>query len=337
MLYFKPALLGSHGLDDSTLKEDKTSCLRFGPCGVGTKALYLNSFFLDRRFYIPVSRVQRVYKRVALSKGAYTRKGIFGSIPYLVVEYDHGQSIQCTFKHEHHVDAMLAEIQRRFPGMPTMSEAAAKKLAEARAAEEARYVKKLTKKAEESLEALRRAQAFLNERPDLATRLAADSKALRVNRLTNPMHKWAALAIFCMAVVAAAYGSYTWIYGLGDYGMQITLVGFALIFFFSSLNVLPTARNNRRALTERLEKTRRDVQTYIDTYPNFPLPARYAHPATLTRMIRSIREGRSQTIAEAYEDMKKVLKAINASVTVSQTEYDEIVAIKPMFLLEDYK
>ena len=54
-------------------------------------------------------------------------------------------------------------------------------------------------------------------------------------------------------------------------------------------------------------------------------------------MIRSIREGRSETVPEAYEDMKVVLRSLNSDVKVSQTEYDEVVVIKPMFLLEDYK
>ena len=35
--------------------------------------------------------------------------------------------------------------------------------------------------------------------------------------------------------------------------------------------------------------------------------------------------------------MKDELKAVNSDVTVSQTEYDEIVTIKPMFLLCGYE
>lgn len=337
MLYFKPALLGSVGLGDKELKEDKKACRVFGPCGVGQKALYLNSLFMDRRFYIPVSNIQRAYKRVAMSKGAFTGKGIFGSIPYLVVEYGNGESVQCTFKHENHVDMMIAEIQQRFPRIKTMSEAAARKLAEAKAAEEARYKKNLSSVAQESLDKLRRAKAFLEERPDLATRLAAASKARRVDQLTNPAHKWIALAIFCFALIASVYGAYTWLAGDGDYGLYVTLIGLAALFFFAGANVLPTARNNSKAIAAALEKARADVNEYIRDYPDFPVPARYAHPATLARMIRSLREGRSETIPESYEDMKVVLRSLNSSVKVSQTEYDEVVAIKPMFLLENYK
>jgi hypothetical protein len=50
-------------------------------------------------------------------------------------------------------------------------------------------------------------------------------------------------------------------------------------------------------------------------------------------MIRVIREGKAKTADEAWKVMTEELMAINSSVTVSQTEYDEITAIKPMFLI----
>ena len=337
MLYLKPRLLGSVGLDDALLKADKKSCVHCGPCGVGEHALYLNSYWLDRRWYIPVSNIQRAYKRVAMSKGGFTGKGIFGAIPYLVVEYGNGEVRQFTFKHEHHVDAMIAEIQRRFPRIKTMSEAAAKKLEEARRAEEARYKKELSPRAEATLAELRRMQAYLEARPDLATRLAADSKAKRVDQLTHPAHKWAAAAIFALALVASAYGFHSWMSGTGDSGLYILLVGFSALFFFSSSRVLPTARMNRKALAAALDKTRTELAEYLAAYPGFPLPVRYAHPLTVARMIRSVREGRSETVEDAFEDMKAVLKSLNSSVTVSQTEYDEVITIKPIFLLENYQ
>ena len=87
-MIFAPAHLGSVTLDNETLAADKKGCRRFGPCGVGEKALYLNSFFIDRHYYVALSSVRRVFKRVAMSKGGFTGKGAFGSIPYLVVEYD---------------------------------------------------------------------------------------------------------------------------------------------------------------------------------------------------------------------------------------------------------
>ena len=70
---------------------------------------------------------------------------------------------------------------------------------------------------------------------------------------------------------------------------------------------------------------------------DFPVPARYAHPIVLERMIRVLREGRAQSVPEALDVVKTDLKALNADVQVTQEEYDEVVAIKSMFLVSDYQ
>ena len=79
------------------------------------------------------------------------------------------------------------------------------------------------------------------------------------------------------------------------------------------------------------------MQNYIDRFPAFPLPARYAHPIVLRRMQRVILDGRAVTAEQALAVVKDDLKALNADVQVSQEEYDEVVAIKPMFLNADYQ
>ena len=43
---FTPVKLGNTTLPPEVLKADKKSCKRYGPCGVGEQALYLNSFFI---------------------------------------------------------------------------------------------------------------------------------------------------------------------------------------------------------------------------------------------------------------------------------------------------
>ena len=70
---------------------------------------------------------------------------------------------------------------------------------------------------------------------------------------------------------------------------------------------------------------------------DFPVPARYAHPIVLDRMIRVIREGRAQSVKEALAVVKEDLKKLDSSVQVEQEEYDEVVAVKPMFLCQEYK
>lgn len=61
-------------LPKETLSADKKACRRFGPCGVGERALYLNSFWFDRCCYVPIDAVRRVFKRVAMSQGGFTGK-----------------------------------------------------------------------------------------------------------------------------------------------------------------------------------------------------------------------------------------------------------------------
>ncbi len=95
----KPYPLSAGRIDDAAFAEDRKTCRKIGPCGIGRHALYLNSFFVDRRYYVPLSMVTRVYKRVAMSKGGFSGKGIFATLSYLVVEFDGGQKV-CNFKYE---------------------------------------------------------------------------------------------------------------------------------------------------------------------------------------------------------------------------------------------
>ena len=55
-----------------------------------------------------------------MSKGGGTGKGAFGSIPYLVVEYDGGEK-QCNFKHEEDVDNLLAYLSKLCQDLPLQS------------------------------------------------------------------------------------------------------------------------------------------------------------------------------------------------------------------------
>ena len=78
------------------------------------------------------------------------------------------------------------------------------------------------------------------------------------------------------------------------------------------------------------------MDDYLKGYQGFPLPARYAHPVVLDRMVRAIREGKAVKAEDALSVVKEELKALNKSVTVSQKEFDEVVQIKQMFLVSDY-
>lgn len=337
-MFFKPFQLGKESLTDLELEEDKKNCEKIGPCGIGKKALYLNSFYIDRMYYIPMSSITRIFKRVAMSKGGFTGKGLFGSIPYLVVEYEGGQQFkQCTFKQEEDVDRILAHIEKNFPEIPTMSLAATRKLKEKEAWLARKAMNQNTcPEALRTLEVLGAAQGYLKENPDLYLDLSQAAKKKRVNERSNPAYKWVALAIVIFGFIAFIYGLYILITH-GSFGLYFLLFGLAAIFLFSGANVLPTAKNNKRYIEKQLENSIKAMESYIKAYPGFPVPAYYAHPVVLKRMEEIIKSKRANNVSQALNLLKKDLKSLNSSVVVEQEEYDEIMAIKPMFLVMDYQ
>lgn len=126
----KPQRLGNVSIPDEELIKDRKECKKIGPCGIGKKAVYLSSFYIDRRYYIPIDSVKRIFKRIAMSKGGFTGKGVFGTLSYLVVVYEDGKEKQCNFKYEEDVDRFVAYIEEKYPDIPVHSLEAERKLAE---------------------------------------------------------------------------------------------------------------------------------------------------------------------------------------------------------------
>lgn len=333
----RPQRLGKDTLPENELKEDKKSCHKFGPCGVGQKAIYLNSFYIDRQYYVPMKSVKRVFKRIAMSKGGFTGRGVFATLPYLVVEFDDGRQKQCNFKHEEDVDRILAYIEDNFPYIPLHSEAAEQKLREKeRNLEKKRLAGNISDTARNNISILDNAIKYLHKDSDLYLNLSQSAKKKRVYDRSNPAYKWVALAITIIGLGAFFYGVYSVITHAG-FGIYFLLFGLAAIFLFSGASVLPTSKNNKHYIEKQLVRSIDDMQRYIKTYPDFPVPAYYAHPVVLKRMQDILKDKRAETMSEALEVLKNDLKALNSSVVVEQEEYDEIVAIKPMFLVMDYK
>ena len=289
-MLFKPAQLGLARLDPAELAADRKACKKIGPCGVGKKALYLNSFYIDRRYYLPYTSITRVFKRVAMSSGGFTGKGMFASMAYLVVEYDGGKQ-------------------------------------------------ELSDDAKHTVRVLRRAKEYLDAKPELSNELSAAQRRKRAQLKSKPVYRYVALAIFLFGTAAAAYGLYAVFTHTGSYGVYFALFGFAAIFLFSSYNMLPTAHNNNSAIMKRADQADAAMAEYVKHYPNgsFPVPSCYAHPIVLKRMIDAVEEGQAVTTAEALDAVKARLQAVNADVQVEQEEYDEIVAIKALFLNHDYQ
>ena len=338
-MIFKPAQLGLAKLDAQTLETDKKSCKKIGPCGVGKKALYLNSFYIDRRYYLPYGSIQRVFKRVAMSAGGFTGKGMFASMAYLVVEYDGGKQKQCNFKDERDVDALLEVLAKEQPQIKLLSEAGEAAVEKKQAEKAARKLPQLSKEAERTVGDLKWAGDYLAKKPELAQELSAAERRKRAQLKSKPVYKYVALIISLFGVVAAAYGIHCLLSHTGNYGIYFALFGFAAIFLFSSYNMMPTARNNHNAIMKRAERAEAAMAEYIKGYPgnNFPVPSTYAHPVVLKQMRDAVEEGRAVTAAEALDAVKHRLQEVNADVQVEQEEYDEIVQIKAMFLNHDYQ
>lgn len=286
-MIFKPVQLGREALDRDVLIADRKSCKRFGPCGVGEKALYLSSFYLNCRYYLPYGGITRVFKRVAMSKGGYSHKGVFASIPYLVVEYDGGKEKQCTYKYEEQVDQLLAYLKRLRPEIRQVSEAAEARLAERELEQPPRP--ELTREAVDTLKALKEAETVLEKRPDLYLELSKSARQKRQLLLTAGQRRKGAV------------------------------------------------KAKEQPILDRAVRAQEEMARFLSGYESFPLPARYAHPIVLRRMGRCIETGRAVTAQQALETVKSDLKALNSGVEVSQEEHDEVVAIKAMFLNEDYR
>ena len=338
-MIFKPAQLGMAKLDKQELEQDKKSCRKIGPCGVGKKALYLNSFYIDRRYYLPYGSISRVFKRVAMSSGGFTGKGMFASMAYLVVEYDGGKQKQCNFKDERDVDKLLEVLAKEQPQIKLLSAAGEQVLEKKEAEKAARKLPELTDDAKHSVTVLRKAKEYLEAKPELSDELSAAERRKRAQLQSKPVYRYVALAIFIFGILSAAYGLYAVTTHTGNYGIYFALFGFAAIFLFSSYNMLPTARNNHSAIMKRAEKAEAAMAEYVKHYPNgaFPVPSYYAHPIVLKQMTDAIEEGRAVTVPEALNAVEARLKSLNADVQVEQEEYDEVVAIKAMFLNHDYQ
>ena len=335
-MFFTPTCLGTTTLSKEELREDRKNLIKVGPCGLGRKAMYLNSFFIDRRYYICYRDVMRCFKRVAMSKGGFSGKGIFGSMPYLVVKYGTGLGKQCNFKYEEEVDIFLSELKKIVPGMPLHSVEAEYKLKKAEEEERARYLEVLSPEQEASVKELKDAETLISTYPSQYTRLSATAKQKRIIDRINPTYQKVAWVILMLSLFSAVFGVYSIIRGQGM-AIYFVLFGFSFIFIVISSRILPTGHNNKRSAQKEWDDALSDMSKTIGDKADFPVPPQYAHPVVLERMIRVIREGRATTISEAFMTMKDDLRKLNSDVTVSQKEYDEVVTVKPMFLVMDYK
>lgn len=111
-MLFAPKALSSSSFSREELAADKKEAVHYGHCALGKRAVYVGRFGLGCTHYLPLTRVERVFKRLAVSKGFYEGKA-FGTLSYLVVRYDGGKEFQCRFEREEELDMMLSAFRSR--------------------------------------------------------------------------------------------------------------------------------------------------------------------------------------------------------------------------------
>lgn len=107
-----PRAIGNHTLAADEIKSDYKSAKTFGQGLLGESALFIKSINGFRTRYIPINSIDRVFKRLAVTKGFYNG-GIFGTLSYLVVVYNGGTEKAFRFRLEDDVDNLLNEFRFR--------------------------------------------------------------------------------------------------------------------------------------------------------------------------------------------------------------------------------
>ena len=126
-------------MDNETLAADVRAAAAAGPCGVGEKALYLNSFFIDRHYYVALGVGAPCVKRVAMSKGGFT--GRAPSIPYLVVGMTTARRSSATSSTRRMWTICWAYLAKICPDLPLQSQKVERHMAQQQAQEARRYLR----------------------------------------------------------------------------------------------------------------------------------------------------------------------------------------------------
>lgn len=303
---------------------------------MGKRAMYLNSFYISRLYYVLWTDIDRVYKLVAMSKGGFTGMGPFGAMSYLVVKLRDGRTKKCLFKYEQQADEAISWIVDHHPEIGIHSEQAQAKLQEAQEKERTRYRQDLTGQAKVNLRILEEAKQYLEKKPQLYRNLTRCAGNKRVQDQVKTSKRVLGTGIMLGSVLLFAAGVPLTMQKT-PFGIYMCMFGAAFFMFSLAGNLVPIGRNSPKRLNREWNEAVELCAQYTGKRDSFPVPPRYAHPVVLERMSRVIREGRTDRLDEALELVKDDLRALNKSVKVSQAEYDETVAVKPMFLVSDYK
>ena len=102
--------IGERKLSPEDLESDRKNCIHYEETGLGKKALFLPFMGIGRMAYIPLSSLERVYKRLCVSKGFFEEGKIYGSLSYLVIDFN-GREKAYRFLREENLDALLDALR----------------------------------------------------------------------------------------------------------------------------------------------------------------------------------------------------------------------------------
>lgn len=111
-MYIPPKALSTKTLPPEVLRPDRVCCTHYEDFGLGDKALYVGKFGFSRMGYIPLSAIERVYKRLGVTKGFFESGKIYGTLCYLVVCFDSQQRVY-RFTHEENLNALLDAFREK--------------------------------------------------------------------------------------------------------------------------------------------------------------------------------------------------------------------------------
>lgn len=240
-----PVRFGKKELTAEELKKDRKTCKKAGPCGLGRKAMYLNTFFLDRRLYVCYEDIECIYKRIAMSAGGFSGRGMFGAIPYLVVELKDGRSRQCNFKIEEDVDALMRWIRDNHPEIHLYTKQAEERMMAEIREEKTREKKLFSPSAAAGKTHLEEDLAFLEKHPEISDRLR---RAVREKRRIDHIPASSRVIMGAAALIGVAgivLGLYTAFSGK-SYGLWGILSGKRAADLRKRICTHPEAEPHRR-------------------------------------------------------------------------------------------
>lgn len=113
MLLIPPKALCNAKLQPEVIRQDRKNAKKYESCSLGKNALYIGGQFFNNVYYIPIGKVERVYKRLAVSKGFFEVDKTYITISYLVVVHSGGKEKVCRFTREENLDLLLEDIKSK--------------------------------------------------------------------------------------------------------------------------------------------------------------------------------------------------------------------------------